>query len=329
MRDPTIRPTRRNVLALGVGAFVLAAVPLARSRRERLVRRRLPVMGTIAEIAVVDTDDSRTHAAIGAAFAALYEVDHRMSRFRSASDIGRANGRAGAGPVAIGDDTAAVIRAALRWAGATDGCFDPCVGRAMELWDPGRRTMPPAPERVERLAGRRLYRALDLDVRAGRPVVRLTEADAALDLGGIAKGFGVDRAAAALRDHGVRRGLVNVGGDLYALGTSQDGDPWQVGVRSPDDPARLIGRIAVEDAAVATSGDYESYFEHGGRRYHHLLDPRTAQPRASSAHSLTIVADTCMTADAAATAVFGAPEGDARRVLRAVAPEARIVRTVA
>ncbi len=328
MRDAHIRTSRRNLLVLGAGAFVLAAVPLARSRRARLVRRRLPIMGTIADVAVVDADHDRAHAAIGAAFAALGDVDRRMSRFRATSDVGRANARAGRGPVVIGADTARVLAAALRWAEASDGRFDPCVGRAVELWDVGRRTSPPAGERVERLAARGLYRALDVDTWGSRAVARLTEADAALDLGGIAKGYAVDRAVDALREHGVRQGLVNVGGDLYALGGSEDGDPWRVGVRSPDDPTRLVGRVDVEDAGIATSGDYERFFEHGGRRFHHLLDPRTASPRAVTTHSLTVRAETCMTADAAATAVFGMPRDAARSVLRAVAPDACIVETV-
>jgi FAD:protein FMN transferase len=85
-----------------------------------------------------------------------------------------------------------------------------------------------------------------------------------------------------LRGWGISGGLVNAGGDLYALGRSREGEPWRVGIRDPDDPARLMGVLDVEDEAVATSGDYEEFFEHGGRRYHHLLDPITAAPRTRS-----------------------------------------------
>src|SRR5690606_13732097 len=129
-------------------------------------------------------------------------------------------------------------------------------------------------------------------------------ADLALDLGGIAKGYSVDRAVDALRRHGIEHALVNVGGDLYALGRSPDGDPWQIGVRAAAAPQQLAGTIALTDAAVATSGDYEQFFTHGGRVYHHLLDPATAAPRASSLHSVTVQAASCMSADAAATAAL-------------------------
>jgi len=146
----------------------------------------------------------------------------------------------------------------------------------------------------------------------------------ALDLGGIAKGHGVDRAAEALRAHGIDRGLVNVGGDLVAIGESEDGDPWRVGVRAPDDPTGLERTLEVVDAAVATSGDYERMFHHGGEQYHHLLDPATAAPRRSTTHSVTVIADTCMTADAAATAAFGMSPERARALFSSCAGNARL-----
>jgi thiamine biosynthesis lipoprotein len=99
-----------------------------------------------------------------------------------------------------------------------------------------------------------------------------------LDLGGIAKGHAVDRAAAAIRALGVRDALVVAGGDLVALGRSEAHEAWRVGVRSPSDPAGIVDVLDVSDAAVATSGDYERFFEWGGRRYHHILDPRTGRP---------------------------------------------------
>ena len=149
--------------------------------------------------------------------------------------------------------------------------------------------------------------------------------DVAIDLGGIAKGYGVDRAVAALREWGITDGLVNVGGDLYALGSSLDDDGWSVGIRSAEDPTRLAGSLMLRDRAVATSGDYEQYFEHGGRRYHHLLDPRTGAPRITAVHSLTVAAASCMAADAAATAVFGCTTEQASIVLRGAAADAELV----
>lgn len=317
--------SRREVLTLGVGAFVVATMPLAARARRVLVRRTLPVMGTMAEFAVVHRDRAEAHAAIDSAMAELLRVERLMTRFSESSDVGRANSLAATRPVAVSVATASVLQEALGWAEASEGAFDPAIGRAVRLWDVGNRTAPPPDDAVRRLAGRGFYRALNLDTWLGEPVVSFADPDVELDLGGIAKGYGVDRAAEALRRAGVTQALVNVGGDLYALGNAGDGGPWRIGIRLPEEPGRLAGELEVRDAAVATSGDYLQFFQHGGRRYHHLLDPVTGAPRLTAVRSLTIQADTCLAADAAATALYGMPRAEAERLLRVRAPNARLV----
>ncbi len=318
-------PSRRDILLLGAGAFAVAAVPLWRSRRSKLIRRSVPLMGTIAEIGVVHRDEQYAHGAIDAAFSRLREVEGLMTRFETTSDVGRANLKAAREPTAVSPATANVLRESLLWAQSSDGVFDPCLGSVSKVWNIGHRTEPPRPDQVRRYAGRNLYRTMDLDTWNGRPVVRFSEPDVEIDLGGIAKGYGVDASVLALREWGITNALVNVGGDLYAMGTSEDGDPWKVGVRSPRDPSKISEQFEIADAAVATSGDYMQYFRHNGRQYHHLLDPKTAEPRESAVHSVTINADDCLTADAAATAVFGMSDGHAAHLLSVRAPTARIV----
>jgi thiamine biosynthesis lipoprotein len=295
---------------------------LTRARR-RLVRRTVPVMGTIAEIAVVARSERHAHDAITAAAGELYEVQRLMSRFDVSSDIGRANRGAAGGAVFVSSATADVVEAALRWAALPGSRFDPALGRATELWDVAHRTEPPAPAAVDRLAARALHRRIALGRVPGGALVRYADADVALDLGGIAKGYAVDRAVAALLAWGIADALVNAGGDLYALGGSEAGDDWLVGIRSPDDPVRLSGTVRLRDRAVATSGDYEQYFEHDGRRYHHLLDPATAAPCTARSRSVTTAAASCMEADAAATAVFGLDRMEARAVLARAAEAAK------
>ena len=321
--------SRREVLALGVGAFVVASMPLAARGRRELVRRTLPVMGTVAEVAVVHGDPRQAHAAIDAAMEELRRVDRLMTRFSETSEVGRANRLAAARPVAVSDATASVLREALGWAHVSEGAFDPAIGRAVRLWDVGHRTAPPPDGAVRRLAGRSFYRALDLDTWRGEPVIRFTDPDVELDLGGIAKGYGVDRAVDALRRAGIGQAIVNVGGDLYALGGAEDGGPWRIGIQSPEDPSRPAAELDIRDAAVATSGDYLQFFRHGGRRYHHLLDPTTGAPRRTPVRSVTVTAGACLTADAAATAVFGMAPARAARLLGAHAADARIVSTIA
>jgi thiamine biosynthesis lipoprotein len=225
----------------------------------------------------------------------------------------------------VSPETAGVVAESLRWAEATDGAFDPAIGRLVRIWDVAHSAEPPAAAITQRFAGRSLYRHVEVGRSRQVHVVRFHDADIALDLGGIAKGHGVDRAVAALRERGIRDALVNVGGDLYALGTSADGDPWRVGIRSPARPGRISRSFDVQDRAVATSGDYEQAFVHEGRRYHHLLDPRTAEPRLVESHSITIAADLCVTADAAATALFGSTDAGTIAAINHIAPDAVIV----
>jgi FAD:protein FMN transferase len=312
--DTPWRPSRRDALFVGIAGLV-AAVPLARRSPLALVRRNVPTMGTIAEFVVVHRDRREADAAIGHAIAAMRGVDDTMSRFKPASDIGRANRQASRAPVTVCEATVEVLGESLWWAEQSGGRFDPCLGGAAGLWDLPARRRPPAAGDVARLANRQLFRQLELARHAGSPVVRLHDADAQLDLGGIAKGFAVDRAIDALRAQGVAHALVGAGGDLYALGRSPAGEPWRVGIQSPDDPGALAGALSLEDAAVATSGDYRQYFEYDARRYHHLLDPATGEPRQSPDRSISVVAATCMAADAGATLAFGMDATQAERML--------------
>jgi thiamine biosynthesis lipoprotein len=318
--------SRRQVIALGAGLFTVALVPAALRRgRSTLVTRSIPVMGTIAEVAVVHPDIGTAEAAIDAAFERLRWVDRTMSRYDATSDVGRINATAAHDAVAVHPATAFVIGEALQWAQASDGAFDPGLARMIEVWDVAHRYAPPPVNAFHRLAGRSLYRAVTVDRHNGTPVVRLDDRDAGIDLGGIAKGYAVDLAVQALRNAGIRHAVVNAGGDLYAMGRSVDGDRWRVGVQLPADPSQVAETLELEDAALATSGDYLQGFDYRGRRYHHILDPVTAEPRQVSSHSITIRAARCLDADAAATAVFGMAADRAEAVLREHQPAAKVV----
>jgi FAD:protein FMN transferase len=319
------RPSRREFLTLAAGAFAVAAVPGALRSRSKLHTRSLPAMGTTAELAVNHHDERYAQAAMKAALQELKRVESLMTRFDASSDIGRANSAAGQRRVDVSPETASVVERALQWAGTTQGGFDPAIARVVDLWDVKHRTTPPQPDAVQRLAGRSFYRHIDVDASAARASIYIRDPEAALDLGGIAAGYGVDRAVDVLREWGVRSAYINVGGDIFALGTAADDEPWQVGVRSPADADQLIATIPLEDGAIATTGDYEQGYNYRGRRYHHVMDPQRAEPRVSALHTVTIVAASCIDADAASTAVFGMPRAAAERILSVRSPSSRIV----
>jgi thiamine biosynthesis lipoprotein len=318
--------TRRQLLALGGSAFVLALAPAAilRHRRRHLVTRTIPVMGTIARVVVVHGDRPEAERAIDLAFDRLRWVDQTMSRFQAGSDIGRVNAEAWREAVPIHPATVLVLTEALRWGETTDGGFDPGLARLMDVWDVEHRHVPPPHKAFARFAGQRLYRAIAVDQWRGNSVVRFSNRETGIDLGGIAKGYAVDRAIEALRGCGIRDAVVDAGGDLYAMGLSERGDKWRVGVRSPKDPTRIDGMIDISDEAVATSGDYFRYFDYHHHRYHHIMDPRLAEPRLTQEHSVSVRAARCITADAAATSIFGLDRASADRLLARTAPGARI-----
>ena len=319
------RLDRRELLTLGMGMFVTLSFPRALRRHTSLVKRSVPLMGTIAEVQVAHANERFAEDAIDAAIAELQWVERTMTRFRDDSDIGRANLGAGHDGVRVAHETAFVIAAALRASLASDGRFDPAVGKASELWDVLNRHEPPAGDRVHRLAGRGFWRKVDVTEGLGSPRVRFDDRDLHLDLGAIAKGYGIDRATSVLRHRGIRHAIVTVGGDLFALGNSPEGEAWTVGIRSPHDEHALSATLRVSDRAVATSGDYERFFMWHGMRYHHLIDPATAAPRLTNFHSATVLAGRCIDADAASTSVFGLPRDAALVIARRIDANAEVI----
>jgi thiamine biosynthesis lipoprotein len=319
---------RREFVGMALGAFVVATVPLARRRPPSVVRRAMPVMGTIAQFAVVSRDEHLAHAAIDAAMAELEWVERTMTRFTDTSDIGRANLAAARDAVAVSAETAYVTREGLRWASALDGRYDPAAGAIVRLWDVRHRHEPPADALVRELAGRSFHRGVEVGTHRGAPALRYHDDGARLDLGSIAKGYGVDRAVQALRRRGIEKAIVVAGGDIYALGSAPDGEPWVIGVQSPTDERAIAGTLRIADRAVATSGTYRQFFRHRGRTYHHIMDPVTAQPRETAMRSLTITADSVLHADAATPALFGMDEGTIVRELARQLPDARLARII-
>ncbi len=320
--------SRRDFVALGVGVFVVASVPLARARRQRVIRRTMPVMGTIAEFAVVHRDPRQAHLAIDAAMAELTRVESVMTRFKVSSEVGRANVQASSRAVRIGDETALVVGSALRWADYTDGAYDPALGSAVAMWDVLHRREPPPAADISRYRGRQLYRKVEIGTSGGSSVILYHDADVSIDLGSIAKGYAVDKAVAVLRNHGIRHAIVCAGGDLYCLGNAVDGQPWRVGIQDPKNEHGTIGTVDVTDAAIATSGTYVRHFVYHGHNYHHLLDPSTGAPRETAVQGFTVQSENCMHADVASTAAFGLSDEKANALFARCAPGTRVVRIV-
>lgn len=233
--------------------------------------------------------------------AAVDEVDAQMSTWRPDSDLMRINAAPVGQWVAVPGGLRAVLRLGLEIGRASGGAFDIGMGDAVTAWGFGPEVAAPEGIRAAMTADRLpAHAALEI----GETHLRKT-APIALDLNGIAKGYGVDRLAETLRDHGVTDALVGIDGEMRALGLRPDGQAWTVAVEAPDLERRTPHSIlALEDAAVATSGDYRHWVEVQGRRLSHTMDPTRGAPLIASPASVTVVARTCAEADAWATALM-------------------------
>ena len=237
-------------------------------------------------------------------FSVVADVDVRMGVDKAGSELDAVNAAAGRQAVAVSGDIFAVVAAGLRYGELTAGAFDVTVGPLVALWDiKGDSHLVPAP--ADQAATRALvdYGAVELD--PARPAIRLLREGMRLDLGGIAKGYAADRAVALLAEAGVKRALVDFGGNIHTLGRRSADRPWRIGVQDPLlRRGEYLGILEVSDRAVVTSGVYERYFERDGVRYHHILDPTTGAPARTGLLSVTVVAEKSTDADALSTGVF-------------------------
>jgi thiamine biosynthesis lipoprotein len=274
----------------------------------RLVRLEEGAMGTRIVIQSFTTpalDDATLKSAMLAALEEIRRLEALMTTWREDSEVSRINAAAGRGPVAIGPETFAVLEKSLWIAERSEGTFDITFEAMKGLWkfDEDKSDAIPSQRAIDAARKKIDWRKLGLDPAAR--TAELREAGMRINLGGIAKGYAVDRAAAVLEQRGLRAFYVQAGGDLYVRGKKPDGSRFRVGVRDPRGKHDLdhFAMIEVEDHAFSTAGDYERSFVRDGKRYHHIIDPRTGWP-ATRCRSVTVWAKDAFTADAIDDAVF-------------------------
>jgi thiamine biosynthesis lipoprotein len=249
-------------------------------------------------------DEVATRVAIAKAIAEMRRLEGLLSEWQPDSQIGQVNNHAGEW-VSVGPEAAAVIERGL-WAGQlSGGSFDITFQALSKVWKFGSaqedKPKLPSPAEVERLRRRVDYRRVELDQPGGR--VRIGK-DQQLGLGGIAKGYIVDQAVKVLREHGVMGFLAQAGGDLFGSGRKPDGAPWVSGVQDPRGAqGEFFAVLELTDHAFSTAGDYARAYVVGGKRYHHIIDPKTGYP-ATACRSVTIWAPDATTADGVDDAVF-------------------------
>lgn len=257
------------------------------------------IMDTIVNIKVVPSSDFDSKQALEEAFAKIEYLGDILSKYNESSEVASINRLRKYEKLNLTEHTAAIVKKSLELGKLTDGAFDITISPLVDLWASykNKKTLPPDAEIKEKLA-----LVGFINIVLNKRNIYLLKNNIAIDLSGIAKGYAVDQAVKALKDHGARNALVDAGGDIFCLGPGPENKGWLIGVRNPRDKS-LIGSLVLSDKAVATSGDYQRYFILDGKRYSHIIDPRTGYPVSDKPVSVTVVANDCATADGFATAI--------------------------
>ncbi len=259
------------------------------------------IMGTLVEFTIAAKDADHAAPPIAAAAAEMQRIEDAFTIYGDRPNAVKGFNASPPGtPVTLPDEVAALLTLALQVKQQSGGAFDPALGKLNLLWgfsiDPPPIT-PPNPETIKsaipptRCIGKRGNQWLRLDARC------------LLDFGAIAKGYAIDRGIAILRQYGIHNAIINAGGDIRLIGSHGD-QPWRIGIRHPRNNNAIIAALNLQgDVSIVTSGDYERFFMHDGKRYHHLLDPKTGWP-ATGSQSATVIASSAALADAWSTALF-------------------------
>lgn len=263
------------------------------------VHREESTMGTRIYVEVWHDDPITAQAAIDAVMEDMRRINRLMSHYLPDSDLSQINIRGATEPVAVDPELFDLIRTSIHFSEITEGAFDITYASVGYLYDYPRHVRPTDTEIKAALPGVN-YRNLILDpakhtVAFARPGMRI-------DLGGIAKGYACDRGVEILKRFGISNAIITAGGDTRLLGDRR-GRPWMVGIRHPDDKAKVVLSMPLANVGISTSGDYERYFDEGGIRYHHIIDPKTGKSP-SGVRSVTIIGPTATDTEGWSKGVF-------------------------
>ncbi len=253
---------------------VLCLTTAAAGETVKDVRRK---MGSRFEITVVHRDEATARQAIEAAYAEIERIEDMISSWRASSETSAVNRLAGVSPQPVSQELFNLVRRSVKLSQLTDGAFDLTFAGVGKLWD-FNNPSPTVPEEaaIRAALSHVGYQKIVLDSAARS--IYLDDPGARIGFGAIGKGYAANRAVWVLKEQGMAGGVVNAGGDLVAFGEQEDGTPWNIGIAHPRQRDRIFARLHLTETAVVTSGDYESFFILDGKRYAHIIDPRTGFP---------------------------------------------------
>lgn len=258
-------------------------------------------MGTVVTVTLYD---NKSEKIIDKAFEEVKKIEQLVSINMEGTELDEVNNNAGIKPVKVSDDTYNIIKKGLEYSSLTNGSFDITIGPLVKLWSIG---LPEAKvTTLDEIKGTLKYiNYKDVEVNDSEKTVFLKNPGMIIDLGGIAKGYTADVIAQTLKDEGVKKAIIDLGGNIYALGEKAENTLWRIGIQNPDQTrGEIVGSINVKDKSIVTSGIYERFIEQDGVKYHHILSPESGYPYDNEIAGVTIISDKSIDGDALSTSVF-------------------------
>ncbi len=288
---------------------ILCGLNLFAQQAERAFSKTLLLMGSKFEITAVSADEGLAWRAIESAIGEIQQIEKSISSWDPHSQTSKVNRFAGISAVKVDSALFYLIYRSKKISQLTGGAFDISFASIDKLWQ-FDGSMQKLPDSMQVAASVAKINWQHIQLQADSLSVFLVEKGMRIGFGAIGKGYAAMRAKALMQSMGITSGLVNAGGDLIAWGHRPQGTPWSIGIADPENPAQIFAQLDIHDQAVVTSGTYEKFVEFGGKRYAHIIDPRTGWP-VQELKSLTIICPDAELADALATAVFvlGPEEG--------------------
>lgn len=281
-------------------ALLIASLFFVASSQADWLHKDVDIMGTRITVELFHPDQTIAQQGVDAVIDEMKRIDQDMSPWIETSQLARLNRGAAKQPIIVSSEFFDLIQRSLYFSRLTNGAFDITFASAGFLYN-YRAGIRPDDQQLQQAAALIDYRNLKLD--KSHSTIRYSKPGVRIDLGGIAKGHAVDRSITLLQSLGIKQARVTAGGDSRMIGERREHQPWNIGVRDPDDENKLVAVIPLQDVAVSTSGDYQRYFDEDGIRYHHIINPVSGDS-ARGLRSVSIIGPDATTTDALSTSIF-------------------------
>lgn len=287
--------------------------------KPEVIKRTNYQMGTIVNLTLYDNNKKNINDVFKSSFDIINDIENEMSLNVDGSAINKINELAYNQNVKLSDDMYKVIKKSLEYSSQSDGKFDVTAGKLVQLWNiGGDNARLPSQNEIDEANEYVDYKYIELN--DNDKTIKFTKPGLILDLGGIAKGYAADKVKDYLISQNIEKAIIDIGGDIYVVGTNESNQPWGIGIQNPfsDNRNNYIGSIKESNKSIVTSGVYERYFEENGKRYHHILDTTTGYPVENELMGVSIISKDSIDGDALSTAVFSLGLEDGMKLVNGI-----------